>query len=213
VRQVLLLGISTKAKPEPKETLRVSWRGFSSREKAHFKLTSSTGSRRMTTLRVLLTTAFCLAAIAPGTEAQTRPSSNTDFRNIAPQDWTLLPRGSSRGRRFESPRGDAWLWLYAEPADRDSVRDHIESVAFRKGEEITYRRQGGGWIVVSGYHGDRIFYRKAMLACGDRQWHHLEFEYPAAQKRGFDDFVTRASYALKAYEQAGCTNRGMGAQR
>ena len=58
--------------------------------------------------------------------------------------------------------------------------------------------------MVSGYNGDRIFYRKAMLACGGRSWHHLAFEYPADQKRPFDQFVTRASYALKEYDQIGC---------
>ena len=52
--------------------------------------------------------------------------------------------------------------------------------------------------------GDRIFYRKAMLACGGQVWHHLAFEYPAIQKRAFDLFVTRASYALQAYGQVGC---------
>ena len=37
-----------------------------------------------------------------------------------------------------------------------------------------------------------------MLACGNRQWHHLAFEYPAEEKLAFDRFVTRASYALKS---------------
>ena len=76
----------------------------------------------------------------------------------------------------------------------------------RRGEQerITYERASRTWIVVSGYNGDRIFYRKAMLACGGRSWHHLAFEYPADQKRAFDQFVTRASYALKEYDQIGC---------
>jgi hypothetical protein len=39
-------------------------------------------------------------------------------------------------------------------------------VGQRGNERITYERQGQTWIVASGYHGDRIFYRKAMLACG-----------------------------------------------
>jgi len=67
-----------------------------------------------------------------------------------------------------------------------------------------HEREERTWIVVSGYIGDRIFYRKAMLACGGQVWHHLAFEYPAIQKRAFDLFVTRASYALQAYGQVGC---------
>ena len=45
---------------------------------------------------------------------------------------------------------------------------------------------------------------EAMLACGGQSWHHLEFEYPADQKLAFDEFVTRASYALNEYNQTGC---------
>ena len=52
--------------------------------------------------------------------------------------------------------------------------------------------------------GDRIFYRKAMLACAGLVWHQLAFEYPTADKRAFDQLVTRASYALQAYGQVGC---------
>jgi hypothetical protein len=52
--------------------------------------------------------------------------------------------------------------------------------------------------------GNRIFYRKAILACGGRAWHYLEFEYPAAQKRAFDEFVTHSSAALGAYARSGC---------
>jgi hypothetical protein len=50
-------------------------------------------------------------------------------------------------------------------------------------------------------HTERV---KAVLECGGTVWHHLAFEYPATQKRAFDDFVTRASYALQAYGRVGC---------
>src|ERR1700735_4883880 len=48
------------------------------------------------------------------------------------------------------------------------------------------------------------FYRKAMLAFAGLVWHQLAFEYPAVDKRAFDQLVTRASYALQAYGQVGC---------
>jgi hypothetical protein len=50
----------------------------------------------------------------------------------------------------------------------------------------------------AGYRGDRIFYRRAMLACRGTKWRHIEFEYPAAQKRYFDNFVTREQSASGA---------------
>jgi hypothetical protein len=69
------------------------------------------------------------------------------------------------------------------------------------GGKITYERQGRTWIVVSGFLGNRIFYRKAMLACGGATWHYMEFEYPAAQKRAFDELVTQSSAALGLREK------------
>ena len=133
-----------------------------------------------------------------------QPGSESDYLSIVPRDWTLLPETPERHeRRFVSPSGDAWLALYARPPTHD-IKSHLEGVRNHEYERITYERRGQAWIVVSGYKGDRIFYRKAMLACGGRSWHHLAFEYPAEQKGAFDEFVTRASYALSAYNQIGC---------
>ncbi len=153
--------------------------------------------------KVLLSTVVMVLLAAP---VQARePAASSDFRSIVPRDWTLLPRAESpHERRFVSPNGDAWLALYARPSDREPVRAYMDHVKAATGGNITYERVGQGWIVVSGYRGDRIYYEKAMLACGNGEWHHLEFEYPGAQKRAFDRFVTRASYALKAYKHAGC---------
>ena len=121
-----------------------------------------------------------------------QPVNDPDYRAIVPPDWTLLSEDTiSHERRFVSPSGDAWLSLYARPPD-ESIEAHLESVRHQDHERITYERRGGTWIVVSGYNGGRIFYRKAMLACGGQAWHHLAFEYPADQKRAFDQFVTRA---------------------
>jgi|SRR6266566_4997337 len=88
--------------------------------------------------------------------------------------------------------------------DRDGSWN-LRAWGVNAGDRVTYQRQGPGWIVVSGYTAeDRIFYRKTMLACEGRKWHNLAFEYPASDKRVMDEFVTRASYALAAYNQAGC---------
>jgi hypothetical protein len=54
------------------------------------------------------------------------------------------------------------------------------------------------------YRGNRIFYRRAMLACNNTKWRQIEFEYPAWEKRRFDSFVTRTSFALRAYKELGC---------
>jgi hypothetical protein len=133
-----------------------------------------------------------------------QPVGGPDYLAIVPPDWRLLSEDTiNHERRFVSPSGDAWLSLYARPPD-ESIEAHLERVRHQGHERITYERRGGAWIVVSGYNGDRIFYRKAMLACGGQSWHHLAFEYPADQKQAFDRFVTRASYALASYDRTGC---------
>jgi hypothetical protein len=120
------------------------------------------------------------------------------FRAIVPNSWTLLPRApDSLGRRFTSPSGDAWLWYFAVPA-----RAQGRSPTARG--QATYEARGADWTVTSGYRGDRIFYRRAMLACHNTKWRQIEFEYPASEKRLFDNFVTRTSYALRAYKELGC---------
>jgi hypothetical protein len=114
-----------------------------------------------------------------------------------PADWQLQPPDPDwRGNRFVSPTGHAWLAFYARPADKAPHDQHLKTVAFVEGEEITYLRREPDWLAVSGFKGDRIFYRKVVLACGERTWRHVAFEYPAEAKRAFDRLVTRVARAL-----------------
>ena len=113
-----------------------------------------------------------------------------DYPAVIPHDWTLLPPN--------------WLSLYATPIDRP-ISSHLRRWGVGEGDRVTCQRRTEGWTVVSGYTGDnRIFYRKTMLACGGRKWHNLELECPASDKSAMDRFVTRATYALSAYNRAGC---------
>jgi hypothetical protein len=164
--------------------------------------------QRATMLRVTFLAVLLALGVNTATAVEPRiAGSDSDFRSIVPADWRLLPPDPNRReRRFVSPTGDAWLALSATPAENQSIQTHMDEVRSGNDERITYQSQGAGWIVVSGYRGDRIFYRKAMLACSNHRWHQLAFEYPASEKRAFDAFVTRASYALKAYGRSGCRN-------
>ena len=53
-------------------------------------------------------------------------------------------------------------------------------------------------LVVSGTRGDRIFYRRWLLSCGDAVWNGLSIEYPAAGKQAYDPLVTHMSRSLRA---------------
>lgn len=147
---------------------------------------------------------FCIAMLTAASALAEPVAARDDFRSIIPHDWrTVSPPGGMNAQAFVSPNGDAWIAFKAEPASR-SVAAQLAVLRTVRGGDVTYEREGRTWIVVSGVTGQRIFYRKAMLACGGRAWHYLELEYPAAQKRAFDDLVTRSSKALGAYATSGC---------
>jgi hypothetical protein len=160
-------------------------------------------THRLTTVRpyrpvgTVLAILFLSVAAAYSTETDAR-EADVPFGGIVPNDWTLLPRApDSLGRRFVSPSGDAWLWYFAVPANAQGGPPTSQG-------RVTYQARGGDWIVTSGYRGNRIFYRRAMLACNNTKWRQIEFEYPASEKRLFDSFVTRTSLSLRAYKEAGC---------
>ena len=53
-------------------------------------------------------------------------------------------------------------------------------------------------MVVSEFRSDRIFYRKALRSC-DGSWRYFEFEYPAAQKRGWiEQLLAHPSFSAEA---------------
>ena len=129
---------------------------------------------------------------------------------MVPEGWTEIPTPREPGRRFVSPDGDSWLVARPARAGR-SVQNAMDAIAYRRGERITYQRRGRSWIAVSGFRGDRIFYRKSNLACHGTEWHHIEMEYPAADKRRMDATVTRIARGMTAFnEDCAFARRGAG---
>jgi hypothetical protein len=125
--------------------------------------------------------------------------------SFIPADWKLQPEDPNfSGRRYMAPDGSAWLALYSAPADKDKVAAHLKEVAFADGEEVTYLRGTRDRLAVSGTKGDRVYYRKAALACGGMQWRHIAFEYPADQKRTLDRVVERAAQAFDRLTEESC---------
>jgi hypothetical protein len=122
-----------------------------------------------------------------------------------PADWKLQPEDPNfSGRRYMAPDGSAWLALYSAPAEKDKAAEHLKNVAFAEGEEVTYIRGTRDWLAVSGLKGDRVYYRKAALACGGILWRHIAFEYPAEQKPILDRIVERAAQAFDRLAEDSC---------
>lgn len=153
-------------------------------------------------MRRILATAIlplALAASAPAMAQGLYPYADARYGTTAlvPAGWRALPAERSwEGSRFVSPDGQGWLAVYGRPEDGMSIDQHIARLTRAPGERVTYVRRGRNWLVISGYKGRRIFYRKAILACGGRMWHHVALEYPAERKRAYDRIVTAISHSL-----------------
>jgi hypothetical protein len=140
---------------------------------------------------------------APETRGYDRTRSK--IAGLIPRDWRREePDPKQSGSRFVSPAGDAWLAFYATPVDQEPVDQHWKVVAYADGEELNYLQREPSWVVVSGFKGERMFYRKAVLACGGRQWRHVAFEHPAVAKRDFDPLVTQMARALDRELEENC---------
>jgi hypothetical protein len=134
-----------------------------------------------------------------------RRGHSVDPSVMVPPNWQLQPPDPNwKGKRFLSPDGSSWLAVYASLTAAEPIASHMQSIAFAEGETLTYLRGERNWIVVSGTKGDRIFYRKAVIACGGKVWHHMAFEYPAERKQAMDAFVIRAAAIIDLAENDGC---------
>src|SRR5262249_26630489 len=121
---------------------------------------------------------------------------------VIPPDWHKQPLDN--GGRFLSPDGSASFAFYTTASHDDPITEHMKSFAFGDGEEITSLAGERASISVSGFKGDRLFYRQAALACGGNHWHHIAFEFPASARRSMQDFITRAVEKLDSGQNQGC---------
>jgi hypothetical protein len=141
--------------------------------------------------------------------AMSRAARPSAIAPLIPRDWSLEPADPNRpGKRFTSPSGDASVAFLARSANDVQREQYLKEFAFADGEEVTYLRGARDWLAVSGLRGERIFYRKAVLACGESQWRHVMFEYPAEAKRDFDRLVTSISRALDQDRDNDCNIAG-----
>lgn len=89
-------------------------------------------------------------------------------------------------------------WAAYNVLDQDLAALLREALEQHGGDEVTYRRQGGGWFVLSGYSGEAIFYEKALL--DEEAVYHLAVRYPAAQRDLYDPLLGTLAASFRAGE-------------
>ena len=129
--------------------------------------------------------------------AQSYANARTGLAALIPRDWRAAPHDPNlQGSRFVSPTGDAWVRFYAVPADKEALDQYWTTVALADGEDLRSLRRDRAWVEITGFKGGRMYFRKAVLACGEREWRHVEYEYPAEGRKTFQAKVARMSRAF-----------------
>ncbi len=153
--------------------------------------------------------AALLALVVNAAHAQSlRSYSNARFGTTAatPSDWKMQPPpGNDDGRVFMSPDGEASITISGILMISSFAQEVDERLQPAADESITYKVANRNVVVVSGFRGDRIFYRKSLLGCGVAN--DLAIEYPAAKKARYDALVGQVAASLRpgqGYQVSGC---------
>lgn len=152
-------------------------------------------------MRILGAVLFAILAASSASAWSWRVYHNERFGTTAavPADWRMgAPPENNDGRIFTSPDGRAEIVV----SGMLSIGPRSEEFALRlgplDGEIIEYERRGRDWVVVSGVNGERIFYRKSLLSCGDTIWNSVFLQYPANEKEKYAPLVAHVAASLRA---------------
>lgn len=109
----------------------------------------------------------------------------------------MPPPDSGDGRTFVSADGASRFVVFAQYnalglSQAEMMQDDISTGGY---DDVTYRKRGEGWYVLSGYAANDIFYRKVILdPSGLVQV--FEISYPSSLKQSFDPVVTYMSQSF-----------------
>jgi len=104
----------------------------------------------------------------------------------------LTPQGESDsgdGQAFASKDGRAAMacWAFYSAVNGQSLKQAFQEASDEGDAQVTYKRLGKDYFVVSGIKDGKIFYRKTMDAGGVRA--SFELSYDPALKQAFDPVV------------------------
>jgi serine/threonine-protein kinase len=124
-------------------------------------------------------------------------------RAEVPKDWSKGPEPENGdGLAFTSTDKSASVTVFASYNSFGSIYEAFQIFRTQKGAEVTYLHQKGDLSIVSGTRGDRIFYQKSVLTCGEQIWNSIFIKYPAARKEDFAPLVTHVAASLKGGPQS-----------
>jgi hypothetical protein len=113
-----------------------------------------------------------------------------------PNVFAPQPATNGDGRRFLSK--DAALEVFAWPnTDGENALSMKNRLIGGDGyHHVTYNPSGSGWLVISGFRGDSIFYEKYFFRGGNV--HAFGIEFPADRKPFYAPLVERMEDSFRA---------------
>lgn len=124
------------------------------------------------------------------------------FRLLIPSRALALEKQSDEGDGlvFASKDGETRLLVgalkNAEARTPSSYQDYIAQQSY-SAYDITYRRNGGSWFVLSGEGNGKIFYEKVMFSCSGTLISSFAMIYPTGQRKAFDPIVERVEDSFR----------------
>jgi hypothetical protein len=155
--------------------------------------------RRPTHLLLTLVLAWGLGTPAVGQPSDWGSYKHPEHGYQIDIPYTIFaPVDDVEGRlTFESPDGHGRLTIYAEEniegltvAEIATELQNSSTIA-----NVTYRKSGRSWVVLSGLFnsdiGEQVFYLKLMLSADRRKYAVFAINYPKIDKSKFDPVVER----------------------
>ena len=154
---------------------------------------------RLSTAAVVFGLLLVPALALAGQKWQPYVNDRFGVRADIPQGWVSgQPPENNDGLRWTSPDGTAQVAVWGGFQIEDGVDDAFKTVsAPNAGETITFKARGKQALVISGFKGENIFYRRLVLSCKNSVWNGVEITYPKAKKAEFDPIVSHIAASLK----------------
>ena len=157
----------------------------------------------------LIGLAFAALAAVPGSEAVAversgwsrfqDPERHVSFEFPAHIFQQEATDGGERGAVFSTADGRARLRVFGFVNSRNQTpQSHLAGIPEYQTERFHYVRTTSRFYVASGVRGGMILYRRCNFSPrADRRVGCVQLEYPQAEKRAWDEVVTRISLSLR----------------
>ncbi len=110
------------------------------------------------------------------------------------------PPENDDGRSFLARSGRTRFIVFASPNVFDKTIEELrdDDIAAADDDNVTYKRMGPDWYVLSGYRLNDVFYRRTLLSDDGSLVNTFEITYPKTQKSVFDPVVARMARSFSA---------------